>query len=147
MREARNEELRRVGRAMTKRTQDGMGLLHGVLELFSLINADGCCRDAVSRHQQDLCEHAQSVLCHLCNNWKQTGIKHDLPADSFAPHSGGGCTRDLITADWHDIENNATSEFHMKRCKSKEVTIKKLQVASTSPCADDSLKQEGQAQR
>ena len=54
---------RRVG-AMTNKTQDGMGLLHCVLELFCLTNADGCHRDAVSRHQQDLCVHAQSVLCH-----------------------------------------------------------------------------------
>ena len=83
MREARNKEPRRVGRARTKRTQDGIGLLHGVLELLCLTNADGCHRDAVSRHQKDLCVHAQSVLCHLCNNWKQTDLKHDLPADSL----------------------------------------------------------------
>ena len=69
----------------TKRTQDGMGLLHGEIELSYLTHTDGWYRDAVSRDQQDLPLHAQSLLSHLCNNWRQTDIKHDLPADFMRP--------------------------------------------------------------
>ena len=42
-------------------------------------------------------------------------------------NSGGGWRRDLIVADWHDIENHIASEMHVTRFQSKEDGIKKLQ--------------------
>ena len=39
-----------------------------------------------------------------------------------------GLDRGLDHVDWHDIENNVASEVHVKRFRSKEVGIKKLQV-------------------
>ena len=42
---------------------------------------------------------------------------------------GGGRTRDLIIADWHDIENYVAFEVHVKNFTSKDVRIKKLQEA------------------
>ena len=50
--------------------------------------------------------------------------------------SGEGWTGDLIIVDWHDVETIVASEVHVKRFKSKEVGIKKLQV-----------RREGHAQR
>ena len=54
----------------------------------------------------------------------------------YALNSGGGWTRDLIIADWHDIENGVASGVHVKRFKSKEVRTNKLQEVSILPCAD-----------
>ena len=64
-----------------------------------------------------------------------------------AVNSGEGWTEDLIIADWHDIENNVASEVHVKRFKSKEVDINKLQETFIFLCADDSPRKEGHAQR
>ena len=47
----------------------------------------------------------------------------------------------------NNIENNVASEVHVKRFKSKEVGIKKLQEAIVFPCTDRFLRQEGHAQR
>ena len=65
----------------------------------------------------------------------------------YALHGGRGWTRILIIGDWHDIENNAASEVHVKSFKSKEVGIKKMLEACVFPCAGGSLRQEGHAQR
>ena len=46
-----------------------------------------------------------------------------------------------MIADGRDVENSAASEFHVKRFKSKDVRIKKLQEAFIFPCADGSLRQ------
>ena len=65
----------------------------------------------------------------------------------YALNSGGGWTGDVITADWHEIENNIASEVHVKRFKSKVVRIKRLQEAFVCLCADGSLRQEDHTQR
>ena len=52
-----------------------------------------------------------------------------------------------MKADWDNIENNVELDVHVKRFKSKEVRIKKLQEAFLFPSADGSLSQEGHAQR
>ena len=39
----------------------------------------------------------------------------------YALNSGGGWTGDLIIADWHDIENNVTSEVHVKSASPKKL--------------------------
>ena len=52
----------------------------------------------------------------------------------------------MIIADWRDIEIDVASEVHVKRLKSKDVGIKKLQELFVVPCADGSLRQEGHAQ-
>ena len=41
-------------------------------------------------------------------------------------------------ADWHDIEHKVASEVHVKRFKSTEVGIKKLQDAFVFRCVDGS---------
>ena len=77
--------------------------------------------------------------------------KQMLPGTSigYALKSGGGWTEteDLIIAHWHNIENHVASEVHVKRFKSKEVGIKKLQEASICPCADGFPRKECHAQR
>ena len=45
----------------------------------------------------------------------------------YALNSGGGWTGDSIIADWHNIDNNVTSEVHVKRFKSKEAGTNILQ--------------------
>ena len=57
----------------------------------------------------------------------------------YALHFGRGWTEDLIIADRRDIENVA-SQVHVKRFKSKEVGIKKLQEVFVFPGADGSLR-------
>ena len=60
----------------------------------------------------------------------------------YALNSGGGWTRDLIIANWHDIENNVASENHVKRFKSKGVGVEKRNDELVFLCANGSLKQE-----
>ena len=55
--------------------------------------------------------------------------------------------RDLIIADWHDIENNVASEVHDKRFKTEELGINCLLQGFKCPYADVSLRQKGHAQR
>ena len=47
----------------------------------------------------------------------------------YSLNSGGDWTGDLITAHWRDIENYVASEVHVKRFKSAEFGVKKLQDA------------------
>ena len=65
----------------------------------------------------------------------------------YAPSSGGGWTGDLIIADGHDSENHVASEVYVKRFKSEELGIKKLQETFEFLCAGGSLRQEGHARR
>ena len=65
----------------------------------------------------------------------------------YALNSGGGWTRDLIIANWHDIENNGASEVYVKRFQSKEVGIYNLKEVFVFPAADGSLRQDGRTQR
>ena len=58
----------------------------------------------------------------------QFGTKMDPGIfNRHALNSGGGWTRGMIIADWHNIENNVASDVHVKRFKSREVGLKKLQ--------------------
>ena len=64
--------------------------------------------------------------------------------------NSGGWIGDLIIADRRDIENNVASEAHVKRFKSEEVGIKKLQgifFLKKFLCADGSQRHAGHAQR
>ena len=63
----------------------------------------------------------------ISTNLHQFGTKM-LPGTfiRYALNSGGGWTRLLIIADWHDIENNVASEVPGNRFKFKEVGIKQI---------------------
>ena len=39
----------------------------------------------------------------------------------YSLHTGGGCSGNLLFADWDDLENNIASEVHVNKFRSREV--------------------------
>ena len=74
------------------------------------------------------CHVEQTKFIHpISTNLHQFGTKM-LPGTfiGYALNSGGGWTRLLIIADWHDVENNVASEVPGNRFKFEEVGIKEI---------------------
>ena len=59
----------------------------------------------------------------------------------YALRTGGKCSGDLLTENYNNLENHIAPEVHVKRFKSAEVHVAKVQGTFVLSCADGSIKQ------